>query len=291
METKKTLSSRLVTKYLLIIRNEENFAEKTTFTFSYMKIILGLFTVFLLLFGLSFYMATTLLREWFDPRHAEMQANRQLLGLSMQIDSLILEVNKKDQFIDNFKMILSGKDESYVDIENSKGLNENEISLANETITESLNPVDSQFRKEFEQEGLNIQFTSNQISEELQEFYLFKPVDKGVVLNKFNPQEGHLAIDIAAKEDESVMAVADGTVVFAGWTLDHGNVIAIQHRGNIISQYKHNSDLLKNVGSFVTAGEVISIIGNTGELTSGPHLHFELWYNGNPVDPEEFIRF
>ncbi|MEQ6121579.1 M23 family metallopeptidase [Reichenbachiella sp. MALMAid0571] len=291
METKKTFSNRLVTKYLLIIRNEENFAEKTTFTFSYIKIILGLVSIFLVLAGLSFYMATTLLKQWFDPRHAEMQANRQLMNLSMEIDSLIVEVNKKDQFIDNIKMILSGKDNNYVDSENNSGLNETELLQANEEISESLNPIDSQFRKEFEKEGLNLQFGSAKISEELQDFYLFKPVDKGVVLNKFNPQEEHYAIDIAAKEDESVMAVADGTVVFAGWTLDHGNVIAIQHRGNIISLYKHNSDLLKNVGSFVTAGEVIAIIGNTGELTSGPHLHFELWYNGNPVDPEDFIRF
>lgn len=291
METKKTFSNRLVTKYLLIIRNEENFAEKTTFTFSYIKIILGLVSIFLVLAGLSFYMATTLLKQWFDPRHAEMQANRQLMNLSMEIDSLIVEVNKKDQFIDNFKMILSGKDKNDMDSENSSGLNETELLRANEEISESIHPIDSQFRKEFEKEGLNLQFSSSKISEELQDFYLFKPVDKGVVLNKFNPQEEHYAIDIAAKEDESVMAVADGTVVFAGWTLDHGNVIAIQHRGNIISQYKHNSDLLKNVGSFVTAGEVIAIIGNTGELTSGPHLHFELWYNGNPVDPEDFIRF
>ena len=291
METKKTFSNRLVTKYLLIIRNEENFAEKTTFTFSYIKIILGLVSIFLVLAGLSFYMATTLLKQWFDPRHAEMQANRQLMNLSMEIDSLIVEVNKKDQFIDNFKMILSGKDNNAMDSENNSGLNETELLRANEEISESIHPIDSQFRKEFEKEGLNLQFSSSKISEELQDFYLFKPVDKGVVLNKFNPQEEHYAIDIAAKEDESVMAVADGTVVFAGWTLDHGNVIAIQHRGNIISQYKHNSDLLKNVGSFVTAGEVIAIIGNTGELTSGPHLHFELWYNGNPVDPEDFIRF
>ena len=291
METKKTFSNRLVTKYLLIIRNEENFAEKTTFTFSYIKIILGLVSIFLVLAGLSFYMATTLLKQWFDPRHAEMQANRQLMNLSMEIDSLIVEVNKKDQFIDNFKMILSGKDKNDIESESNSGLNETELLRANEEISESLHPIDSQFRKEFEKEGLNLQFSSEKISEELQDFYLFKPVDKGVVLNKFNPQEEHYAIDIAAKEDESIMAVADGTVVFAGWTLDHGNVIAIQHRGNIISQYKHNSDLLKNVGSFVTAGEVIAIIGNTGELTSGPHLHFELWYNGNPVDPEDFIRF
>ena len=291
METKKTLSNRLVTKYLLIIRNEENFAEKKTLTFSYAKIILILVATFLVLFGLSFYMATTLLKEWFDPRHAELMANRQLMGLSIKIDSLIYEVDKKDRFIENFRTILSGKDNTSLDSETNPGQQNIENDNSEQLIVGTINSTDSQFRKEFESEGLNIRFSSEQINGDLQEFYLFNPVDKGVVLNKFNPQEQHLAIDIAAKEDESIMAVADGTVVFAGWTLDHGNVIAIQHRGNLISQYKHNSDLLKNVGSFVTAGEVIAIIGNTGELTSGPHLHFELWYNGNPVNPEEFIRF
>lgn len=292
LETKKTFSNRLVTKYLLIIRNEENFAEKTTYTFSYAKIILGVVAIFLLLFGLSFYAATTLLKEWFDPRHAEMIANRQLMGLSMKIDSLVVEVNKKDQFIENFKLILSGEDNSYVDMENGSNSQDGGKLIPGEIPDENLNPIDSQFRKEFESEGLNLQFASDQIADDLQDFYLFKPIDKGYyIVNSFNPQERHYAIDIAGKEDESIMAVADGTVIYAGWTLDHGNVIAIQHRGNLISQYKHNSDILKNVGSFVTAGEVVAIIGNTGELTSGPHLHFELWYNGNPVDPEEFIRF
>ena len=109
--------------------------------------------------------------------------------------------------------------------------------------------------------------------------------------DSYNAKSDHLGVDIVAKQDEPVKVVAEGTVVFASWTQDSGYVIAVQHRGNLLSLYKHNSDLLKNVGNFVTAGEVISIIGNTGELTSGPHLHFELWYNGNPVDPEEFIRF
>ena len=93
------------------------------------------------------------------------------------------------------------------------------------------------------------------------------------------------------KENEPVKSVADGIVVFASWTLDGGHVIGVQHKGGLISVYKHNSELLKNVGNFVTGGEIIAIIGNSGELTSGPHLHFELWHNGSPVNPEEYIGF
>jgi len=290
LEEKKTLSSRLSTKYLLIIRNEDNFAEKTTYNFSYTKILLAITLIFLALFGFSFYLSTTLLKEWFDPRHAELQANKEVIALSMAVDSLQSEVGLKDKFIDNLKLILSGEDDSYVDIENNPNIVNADVNSSNVT-TKSLNPIDSLFRKEFEKDGQKLQLRSNsEISEELQDFYLFNPVE-GIITERFNPKTNHFAIDIVSKEDEPIKVVADGTVIFSSWTQDSGYVIGVQHRGNLISIYKHNSDLLKNVGNFVTAGEVISIIGNTGELTSGPHLHFELWFKGNPIDPEDFMKF
>ena len=288
MEQKRTLSNRLTTKYLLIIRNEENFAEKSTYTFTYAKIIFGFFFIFLLFFGITFYLSTTLLEEWFDPRFAEHKANQEVIELAKKVDSLQFEVQKKDEFINNFKIILSGKDSDYVNLEKAEAIGQGDIKDIVQA--EVINPLDSQFRKEFETGGMELQLTDNRLSDELQDFFLFKPVD-GIISAKFDPKIDHLAIDIVAKQDEPVKSVADGTVIFSSWTQDSGYVMAIQHRGNLISMYKHNSDLLKNVGNFVTAGEVISIIGNTGELTSGPHLHFELWYNGNPINPEELIRF
>jgi murein DD-endopeptidase MepM/ murein hydrolase activator NlpD len=98
-------------------------------------------------------------------------------------------------------------------------------------------------------------------------------------------------VDVVAKKDEPVKCVADGTVILSSWTNDTGHIIAIQHQGNLISVYKHNSVLLKKAGNFVRAGEIISVIGNSGELTTGPHLHFELWHNSNPVNPEIFVSF
>ncbi|MEO9966167.1 MAG: M23 family metallopeptidase [Reichenbachiella sp.] len=288
MEQKRTLSSRLTTKYLLIIRNEENFAEKSTYSFTYSKIILALVLAFIGFFGLSFYLSTSLLEAWFDPRFAELKATKEVLELASRVDSLQVEMKKKDDFINNFKTIISGEDASYTAVENTGSIGSSEITEIVQS--EVINPIDSQFREEFEKGGLEFQLTDNRLSEELQDFFLFKPVD-GIVSEHFDPQIDHLAIDIVAKQDEPVKSVADGTVIFASWTQDSGYVMAIQHRGNLISMYKHNSDLLKNVGNFVTAGEVVSIIGNTGELTSGPHLHFELWYNGNPINPEELIRF
>lgn len=243
---------------------------------------------FILFFGLSFYLSTSLLEAWFDPRFAELKANKEVMELASRVDSLQMEVQKKDDFINNIRTIISGKDDQYMDVESSGSIASSEITEIVES--QVMNPIDSQFREEFEKGGLEFQLTDNRLSEELQDFFLFKPVD-GIVSERFDPQIDHLAIDIVAKQDEPVKCVADGTVVFSSWTQDSGYVIAVQHRGNLISMYKHNSDLLKNVGNFVTAGEVISIIGNTGELTSGPHLHFELWYNGNPINPEELIRF
>ncbi|MEM9983347.1 MAG: M23 family metallopeptidase, partial [Bacteroidota bacterium] len=113
----------------------------------------------------------------------------------------------------------------------------------------------------------------------------------GIVSEKYSSKAKHYGTDIVSKKNEPIKSVTDGTVILSSWTEDTGNVIAIQHKSNIISIYKHNSVLLKKVGDVVKAGEVVAIVGNTGKFTTGPHLHFELWYNGNPVNPERFISF
>ena len=118
----------------------------------------------------------------------------------------------------------------------------------------------------------------------------FSPL-AGIISAPYDPKIAHYGVDVVSKKNEPIKSVADGTVILASWTQDAGYVIAVQHRSNVISVYKHNSSLLKKMGEFVSAGDVIAIIGNTGELTTGPHLHFELWYNGNPMDPEEFVSF
>jgi len=286
---KKTLSNWLTTKYLMIIRSEENFAEKKTISFNMAKVVLIAFVIFLMLSGLSFYLATTVLGQWFDPRQAEMEANRQVIQLSQSVDSLMTEVAIKDQFIQNFKRVLSGNDSTMQQVEG--GMIDSEVNANGIGQRPTVDPIDEEFRREFEQEGVELLSVRSDYSGELQDFYFFQPIDNSIVSDGFNAQVGHYGIDLVAKKDEPIKAVADGTVIFASWTQDSGYVIAIQHRSNLISIYKHNSDLLKNVGSFVTAGEIVAIIGNTGELTSGPHLHFEIWYNGNPLNPAEFISF
>ena len=283
MASRKTLSNWLTTKYLLIIRNEENFAEKTTFSFNYARVLLVISFIGLLLLGLAVYMVTVLLDQWLDPRHVQMVANRQVLELSMQIDSLEREVDHKDIYIENVRKLLSGES-----IEDST-VASSENSLLTAGLTETIQPIDSQFRAEFEGGELeNFSINVSNYSGDLREIYLFSPLD-GIVTDGFDPRVDHYGIDIVAKENEPVRCAADGVVIMSSWTLDGGYVIAVQHAGNLVSVYKHNSELFKNVGSFVVAGEVIATIGNTGELTSGPHLHLELWLNGNPVNPAEYI--
>jgi murein DD-endopeptidase MepM/ murein hydrolase activator NlpD len=126
--------------------------------------------------------------------------------------------------------------------------------------------------------------------ESITNFFFFSPL-KGLVTNSFDMKEEHYGIDITAQENEAIKATLDGTVIMSAWTSETGYVIQIQHENNLVSVYKHNSALMKKVGQYVKAGEVVAIIGNSGELTSGTHLHFELWYNGNPIDPQEYMVF
>lgn len=215
-----------------------------------------------------------------------MEANRQVLELSMTIDSLEQAVHNKDIYIENVRRIIAGEE-----IDQNLELSP-ESDLQPAELTESIQPVDSQFRAEFEGSelaeitALPIAVSSN--SYELRDVYLFSPLD-GTITAGFNPKVDHYGVDIVAKKNEPILSVADGVVIMSSWTLDGGYILAIQHPGNLISVYKHNSELFKNVGNFVAAGEVVATIGNTGELTSGPHLHLELWHNGNPVNPQEYI--
>ncbi len=287
---RKTLSNWLTNRYLLIIRNEENFAEKKTLSFTYAKVILILTAAFLITLSIAIYLVTFTLEQWLDPRFVQSQTNRKLLALTMQIDSLEQEMLIKDQYVTNIKKIVSGDTEGFASLEDLDG---SSVSIGSSDVDydEEIKPIDSQFRAQFEEEELGVlAFQTSDNGGEFRELYLFSPLE-GIVSDGFNPKNDHFGTDIVAKENEPVKCVADGVVIFSSWTLDSGYVLGVQHRGNLISVYKHNSELLKNVGSFVTAGEIIAIIGNTGELTSGPHLHFELWHNGNPVNPQEYVAF
>ena len=287
MKPKKTLSNWLTTRYQLIIRNEENFAEKTSLGFTYSKVILFSVILFTGLFVMSLFLSKTILAKWFDPKHEQMVLNQQLLDLSNKVDSLAIEIEQKEQFIANFKRVLSVDTSNFKDhAEMLKGEGQTLTKPTDLNATAS----DSSFRKEFEKSDLSLITLANVKYRDLQETFFYSPLS-GFVSDPYDASKGHMGVDVVAKANEPVKCIADGTVIFSSWTQDSGYVIMIQHRGNLISAYKHNAQLMKKVGTFVNGGEIISIVGNSGELTNGPHLHFELWYNGNSLNPEEFVTF
>jgi murein DD-endopeptidase MepM/ murein hydrolase activator NlpD len=284
LKPKRTLSDWLNNRYQLVVRNEENLAEKHSFNFTYAKVIVVSVTLFVLIMTGSLFLSKTLLAKWFDPRHAQLEANRELAKLAMNYDSIVNISEQRELFIQNFQRILRG--------DTSEGFQDPSEIMQQAAPNVDLDPgmADSAFRKEYEQSDLGFIAVSNRKYNELQETFFFSPTT-GFVSDKFDAKKAHYGIDIVTKTNEPVKCIADGTVIFASWTQDSGYVIGIQHQGNLISIYKHNAELYKKVGTFVNAGEILSIVGNSGEMTNGPHLHFELWYNGNSINPEEFVTF
>lgn len=280
---KKTLSNWLNARHIFIIQNEEDFSEKATYKFTYAKIAFFSFLILSVVFVISFYLVNTVLAQWFDPRYAEQETRKDLVSMSISLDSLEQELESRDRFIMSIKKVMEG------DVTSDEIPETSVPQPLNPGDNEQFSKTDSAFKAEFERGG-DFLLTGNIESDELRQIYLFSPIT-GYISEPFNAQTKHYGIDIVSKKDEPVKSIADGTVVFASWTQSEGNVIAVQHRENLISIYKHNAALTKEVGDFITAGEIIAIIGNTGELTSGPHLHFELWFNGSAVNPEEFISF
>ncbi len=287
LKPKKTLSERLTTRYQLVVRNEENLAEKSTVSFTYAKLLVICSAAFLLIFVSSLFLSKTLLAKWFDPKYEQAAQKKQLIALAYRLDSLAVEEDRKDKFIQNFQRILRG-DTSSGFVDPAQALKA-ETGPVKSIGTMKLAPADSQFRKEFEQSQYSFVSLKSKYHE-LQEVFFFTPIT-GFISDKYDSKKGHYGVDVVAKTNEPVKCVADGTVVLASWTQDAGYVIAVQHQGSLVSVYKHNAGLLKKVGSFVNAGDIISIVGNSGEMTDGPHLHFEMWYNGNSLNPEEFVTF
>jgi murein DD-endopeptidase MepM/ murein hydrolase activator NlpD len=295
LKAKKTFSDWLTTRYLLVVRNEENFAEKMSSSFNYAKIIVFITISFIILFSFCFYLSSTILARWFHPAGREMVINKQIIELSAKVDSLENQLSYRDKALLGISQVIKGNDK-FLEADLAKNNQKESPTIQNEVNPDTVAPIDINLRKEFEnqeipQQSSTVRTIANQVSDELQHVFLFTPLTGGIITEKFSSKAGHYGVDVVAKKDEPVKCVADGTVILSSWTNDTGHIIAIQHQGNLISVYKHNSVLLKKAGNFVRAGEIISVIGNSGELTTGPHLHFELWHNSNPVNPEIFVSF
>ncbi len=285
-EKKKTsLAERLRQKYRLVILNDSSFEEKFSLrlTPGGILILVSAVTIFMSFLVISL-IAFTPIREYI-PGYGDVSNEKELIKLSVKADSLEYLMDAKNWYIDNLNNVLNGNlstDESKLNRDSTK-------KYQNVNVKPSKN--DSALRQEIEsQDKFSLTLGNKNNSTGISGYFFFSPV-KGMITHSFNMAEGHFGVDVAAKENEFIKAVLDGTVVFSGWTANDGYVIQLQHGNNLMSVYKHNSDLTKNVGDHVKAGEPIAIIGNTGESSTSTHLHFELWYNGTPVNPQDYILF
>lgn len=291
MEEKKKgkILKKLKNKYRLVILNDASFEEK----FSYRLSPLNLFTLFLsmtlvIILIVAGIIVFTPLRESI-PGYTDVNLRKDLTYMVLKADSLERELRLNQQYLDNINSILRGEDPNS-SINDSSETNAN--ALVGQTDKSNDRSIEDSLLREYveREDSYSLEFGKERRLNAVDRLFFFNPLE-GTVTQSYNISEEHFGIDIVAPKNEAVKSVLRGTVIFAEWTVETGYVIQVQHENNLTSIYKHNSDLLKKVGEEVRAGEAIAIVGNTGELTSGPHLHFELWQEGVPLDPANYINF
>ena len=270
---------RLKNKYRLVILNDGTFEERVSLKITPIKIVLITFILSLLLVFLTLLLFSfTPLKEYIPGKtNAETQKN--LIKLAVDVDSIRTHTEERDLYLKHLKTILNGgvvktdfrREESMI-VEKNNNLN--------------ISKEDSLFRLRVEEKS-NGDYIS--LSSE-PNIYFINPVS-GTLIDGYNIENKHLGVDLVCKENAIICSVSEGVVVTSDWTKETGFVIAVQHPRGFLSFYKHNSVLLKEVGEYVQGGDPIAIVGNSGEFTSGPHLHFELWKNGQSLDPENYISF
>lgn len=281
---KVKLWDRLKYKYKLSVINETSYEEVLNFRLSQLHVLMALSVLAVILVTLTILLiAFTDLRE-FIPGYPDGNMRQSIVENAIRVDSLENEVLKRDRFMNALQLVLNGGDTTQFE-----RMKNDSLKASYDTVQFQLSQQEAEFRAEIEEkERFNLGFG---IKEQNKDYYHFFPPVEGVVTQSFNEKDRHYGTDIVAKANAKVATVLDGVVVFTDWTVKTGYVIQVQHANDLLSVYKHNSTLLKKQGDYVRAGEVIAVVGNTGEESSGPHLHFELWRAGNPLNPEDFIKF
>ena len=281
---KKKFTKKLLHKYRMVVLNEDTFEERFSFRLTRLNVFVAVgISAILLIAMTTFLIAFTPLREYI-PGYSSAALKEKATKLAYTSDSLQNKMRMNDQYLQSIQDALRGEfDVQQLDRD----------SILSQPITEleyqEINRIkaDSLLREEVAQEDkYNILPTA---TDDIN-FSLFPPV-KGTISERYNIENKHYAIDIVTTRNSPIKSVADGRVIFAEWTAETGYVIIIEHSYGLLSVYKHNASLSKSQGDIVRSGEVIATAGNTGEFTTGPHLHFELWNEGNPVDPSEYIDF
>jgi len=282
--TKKSkFKQKLTDKYRLVVLNENTFEERFSLKLSRLNVFVlgGFFSILLVILTIIF-IAFTPIKEYI-PGYESSQLKAEAVKLTFDAEALKQKLTILENYTIALQPVLTGKI-------SSEEINSLQIQARQFVIDESqldASKEDSLFREKVDRET---RFTLLKNTKSSIKIVFFAPL-KGNISQEFDANSKHFAIDIASKKGNPIKAAADGTVIFSGWSVDTGYVIILKHNKDFISVYKHNGNLLKQQGDFVKSGEVIASVGSTGELTTGPHLHFELWKGGYAINPTNFIDF
>lgn len=275
--------------YRLVVMNNDTFEEVGSYKLTLLNIYIILSTIVMMV---AIFVVLAIIftpAKQFIPGYGDVSAQSEMRKIYESLDSIEYYADATDTYRESIQRVLTGNSQTAPDevpedltrdTEFSIETSEEEMRLRDEVALETLN--------EKNKKGKNINTSPN--DKPLEQLYFTSPLN-GEVSAGFMPEKKHFGIDILAPKGSPIKSVLDGYVVMSDWTRETGQTIGIQHANNTVTFYKHNSTLLKKAGEFVKAGEAIAVIGNTGDLTDGPHLHFELWYKGQPVDPSEYVRF
>lgn len=275
---------RIRFKYKLSFINENTLEEVWSFRLSQLSVFisLGVFAFSLVAFT-AFIIIMTPIRNYL-PGYLDVEVRKEIVQNVLRADSLERMIEIQNLYLKNVTGIISGT----IELDSIREIDSLARVDADFEIPRS--PEEEEYVKNFEQEEKYNLTVLNTNPLPMDGLFFYKPVN-GVISSHYQADIHHFGVDIAAASKESVLATLDGTVMYAGYDPNQGNVIQLQHKNGFVSVYKHNELLLKEPGEQVVAGEAIALVGNTGKLSTGPHLHFELWYNGKPVNPEDFIVF
>ena len=282
-EQNKGWTERLKNRYRLVVLNDDTYEEVSSFILSRINVYILITSILMcIILSVTALIVYTPIKEYL-PGLDRTELKYEVRSLNKKITIIEDSLRARQLFIENVLNIIKGKHDTTgfnekVDLEKHDSINVNKVSYE-----------DSILRLEVEKENEFTLFDKSDIKDiESLLFHLFTPV-KGMISREYELASGHFGVDIVAPVNSNIKAALDGIVIFSDWTLEDGFVIAIQHSNDLISFYKHNSVLHKKNGNFVEAGEVLAVIGNTGESTDGVHLHFELWYKGSSIDPTEYL--
>ena len=279
---KKPLKQRLLNKYRLVVLNEETYEERISYKLTRLNIFLfAALTSTLLVITTISLIAFTSIKEYIPGYDSTLLRQKAVENIET-LDSLEKVIQTNQKFINSVGAVILGDvlEEDVVNESNIVKIDVSELDF-------KTNVQDSLLRSIVEKED---RFNAFESPSSKVEYVLIRPIS-GKISSQFDLGQKHFGVDIPASNNTPIKAVSDGRVIFSEWTIDTGYVIIIEHSFGLTSVYKHNSTGLVNQGDYVNSGQAIALSGNTGELSTGPHLHFELWSEGNPVDPLEYISF